>query len=71
MIAFGVVVGFLLPALLDGKPAIPVALVAGAVILYAVPLSGARGLTQDQFGFARHPCPPWCSPRFSPTSALN
>ncbi len=36
VIAFGVVVGFLLPALLDGKPAIPVALVAGAVILYAV-----------------------------------
>ncbi|WP_424808293.1 YibE/F family protein [Rhodococcus sp. 27YEA15] len=36
VIAFGVVVGFLLPALLDGKPAIPVALVSGAVILYAV-----------------------------------
>lgn len=35
-IAFLVVVSFLLPALLDGKPAIPVALVAGAVILYAV-----------------------------------
>ncbi|WP_336086166.1 YibE/F family protein [Nocardia sp. SSK8] len=34
--AFGVVVMFLLPALLDGKPAIPVALVAGALILYVV-----------------------------------
>ncbi|QIS16416.1 YibE/F family protein [Nocardia arthritidis] len=34
--AFLVLVVFLLPALLDGKPAIPVALVAGAVILYAV-----------------------------------
>ncbi|MQY30980.1 hypothetical protein NRB56_65860 [Nocardia sp. RB56] len=35
-IAFGVLVLFLLPALLDGKPAVPVALIAGAVILYAV-----------------------------------
>ncbi|TQF69221.1 YibE/F family protein [Rhodococcus spelaei] len=35
-VAFGVLVGFMLPALLDGKPAIPVALVGGAVILYAV-----------------------------------
>ncbi|TSE00501.1 YibE/F family protein [Skermania sp. ID1734] len=34
--AFVVVVVFLLPALLDGKPAIPVAMVAGALILYAV-----------------------------------
>lgn len=34
--AFGVLVMFLLPALLDGKPAIPVALVAGSLILYAV-----------------------------------
>ncbi|WP_433660373.1 YibE/F family protein [Nocardia sp. CA-128927] len=34
--AFAVLVMFLLPALLDGKPAIPVALVAGALILYAV-----------------------------------
>ncbi|MFE3545248.1 YibE/F family protein [Nocardia sp. NPDC059177] len=34
--AFGVVVIFLLPALLDGKPAIPVALVSGALILYVV-----------------------------------
>ncbi|KAA0018928.1 YibE/F family protein [Antrihabitans cavernicola] len=34
--AFAVLVTFLLPALLDGKPAIPVAMVAGAVILYAV-----------------------------------
>lgn len=34
--AFGVLVVFLLPALLDGKPAIPVALVAGSLILYAV-----------------------------------
>ncbi len=34
--AFGVLVIFLLPALLDGKPAIPVALVAGSLILYAV-----------------------------------
>lgn len=35
-VAFGVLVGFMLPALLDGKPAIPVALVGGSVILYAV-----------------------------------
>lgn len=34
--AFGVVVVFLLPALLDSKPAIPVALVSGALILYVV-----------------------------------
>ncbi len=34
--AFGVLVIFLLPALLDGKPAIPVALVSGSLILYAV-----------------------------------
>ncbi|MFC9662955.1 YibE/F family protein [Nocardia sp. NPDC127606] len=34
--AFGVVVMFLLPALLDGKSAIPVALVSGALILYVV-----------------------------------
>ncbi len=34
--AFAVLVMFMLPALLDGKPAIPVALVAGALILYAV-----------------------------------
>ncbi|MFN3542961.1 MAG: YibE/F family protein, partial [Rhodococcus sp. (in: high G+C Gram-positive bacteria)] len=36
LIAFAVLVVFMLPALLDGAPAIPVALVAGAVILYAV-----------------------------------
>ncbi|MFG1782655.1 YibE/F family protein [Rhodococcus oryzae] len=36
LVAFGVLVGFMLPALLDGKPAIPVALVGGAAILYAV-----------------------------------
>ncbi|MGW0246058.1 YibE/F family protein [Nocardia goodfellowii] len=36
VIAFAVLVGFMLPALLDGKPAIPVALVAGSAILYAV-----------------------------------
>ncbi|MFE3290580.1 YibE/F family protein [Rhodococcus sp. NPDC059234] len=36
LVAFGVLVGFMLPALLDGKPAIPVALVGGSVILYAV-----------------------------------
>lgn len=36
VVSFGVLVGFMLPALLDGKPAIPVALVSGAVILYAV-----------------------------------
>ncbi len=41
--AFGVVVIFLLPALLDGKPAIPVALVSGALILYVV-LYLAHGL---------------------------
>ncbi|QBJ95973.1 YibE/F family protein [Rhodococcus sp. ABRD24] len=35
-IAFGVLVVFTLPALLDGKPAMPVALVSGAAILYAV-----------------------------------
>ncbi|MEU7630306.1 YibE/F family protein [Nocardia sp. NPDC049220] len=34
--AFAVLVLFMLPALLDSKPAIPVALVAGALILYAV-----------------------------------
>ncbi|MBO0853544.1 MAG: YibE/F family protein, partial [Nocardia sp.] len=34
--AFAVLVMFLLPALLDGKPALPSALVAGALILYAV-----------------------------------
>ncbi|MEU2258605.1 YibE/F family protein [Nocardia xishanensis] len=34
--AFAVLVAFLLPALLDGKPAIPVALVSGSLILYAV-----------------------------------
>ncbi|MFH5207431.1 YibE/F family protein [Antrihabitans sp. NCIMB 15449] len=43
MFAFAVLVIFLLPALLDGKPAIPVALVAGALILYAV-LYLAHGL---------------------------
>lgn len=36
IVAFGVLVGFMLPALLDGAPAIPVALVSGAVILYGV-----------------------------------
>jgi uncharacterized membrane protein len=36
MVAFGVLVVFLLPALRDGAPAIPVALVASAAILYAV-----------------------------------
>lgn len=36
IIAFAVLVGFMLPALLDGAPAIPVALVAGSIILYAV-----------------------------------
>ncbi|MBJ8348674.1 YibE/F family protein [Antrihabitans sp. YC2-6] len=41
--AFAVLVGFLLPALLDGKPAIPVAMVAGSLILYAV-LYLAHGL---------------------------
>lgn len=41
--AFAVLVLFLLPALLDGKPAIPVALVAGSLILYAV-LYLAHGL---------------------------
>lgn len=35
-VAFGVLVVFMLPALLDGKPAIPVALVGGSIILYAV-----------------------------------
>ncbi|MEE2034872.1 YibE/F family protein [Rhodococcus chondri] len=35
-VAFGVLVIFMLPALLDGKPAVPVALVGGALILYAV-----------------------------------
>ncbi len=36
VVAFGVLVVFMLPALRDGTPAIPVALVASAVILYAV-----------------------------------
>lgn len=35
-IAFGVLVVFLLPALRDGAPAVPVAVVASAAILYAV-----------------------------------
>ncbi len=35
-VAFAVLVMFMLPALLDGKPAVPVALVGGALILYAV-----------------------------------
>ena len=36
VVAFLVLVGFLLPALRDGAPAVPVALVAAAAILYAV-----------------------------------
>jgi uncharacterized membrane protein len=36
VIAFGVLVVFLLPALRDGAPTVPVALVASAAILYAV-----------------------------------
>ncbi|OBK72005.1 YibE/F family protein [Mycobacterium sp. 1274761.0] len=36
LVAFTVLVVFMLPALRDGSPAIPVALVASAVILYAV-----------------------------------
>ncbi len=36
VIAFGVLVVFLLPALRDGGPAVPVSLVASAAILYAV-----------------------------------
>lgn len=36
IIAFAVLVIFMLPALLDGAPAIPVALVAGSIILYTV-----------------------------------
>lgn len=36
VVAFGVLVVFLLPALRDGSPAVPVALVASAAILYAV-----------------------------------
>ncbi|MGE0216745.1 YibE/F family protein [Mycolicibacterium sp.] len=36
VVAFGVLVVFLLPALRDGAPAVPVALVASAAILYAV-----------------------------------
>nr|WP_296773675.1 YibE/F family protein [Rhodococcus sp. (in: high G+C Gram-positive bacteria)] len=36
VVAFAVLVVFMLPALLDGSSAIPVALVAGAIILYAV-----------------------------------
>ncbi len=35
-VAFGILVVFLLPALRDGAPAVPVALVASAAILYAV-----------------------------------
>ncbi|GGC62141.1 YibE/F family protein [Hoyosella rhizosphaerae] len=35
VLAFTILVVFLLPALLDGKPAVPVALVGGALILYA------------------------------------
>jgi len=36
VVAFGVLVMFLLPALRDGAPAVPVAVVASAAILYAV-----------------------------------
>jgi uncharacterized membrane protein len=36
VVAFGVLVGFLLPALRDGASAVPVALVASAAILYVV-----------------------------------
>lgn len=36
LVAFGVLVVFLLPALRDGAPAVPVALVASAAILYVV-----------------------------------
>lgn len=36
VVAFGVLVVFCLPALRDGAPAVPVALVASAAILYAV-----------------------------------
>ena len=36
VVAFGVLVVFLLPALQDGAPAVPVSLVASAIILYAV-----------------------------------
>ncbi len=36
VVAFGVLVVFMLPAFLDGKPAIPVALVSGSLILFAV-----------------------------------
>ncbi|MCV7194228.1 YibE/F family protein [Mycolicibacterium brumae] len=36
VVAFGVLVVFLLPALRDGAPAVPVALIASAAILYAV-----------------------------------
>lgn len=36
LVAFGVLVAFLLPALRDGAPAVPVALIASAAILYAV-----------------------------------
>ena len=36
LVAFVVLVVFLLPALLDGKPAVPVAVVASAAILFAV-----------------------------------
>ncbi|MEE2060300.1 YibE/F family protein [Rhodococcus artemisiae] len=35
-VAFGVLVLFMLPALLDGQPAVPVALVGGSLILFAV-----------------------------------
>ncbi len=35
-VAFGVLIVFTLPAVLDGRPAVPVALVTGSVILYAV-----------------------------------
>lgn len=35
-LAFGVIVVFILPALLDDKPPVPVALVGGSLILYAV-----------------------------------
>lgn len=43
VVAFAVVVLFMLPALLDGKPALPVAVVSGVAILYVV-LYLAHGL---------------------------
>ena len=76
VVAFVVLVVFMLPALRDGAPAVPVALVASAAILFCGDLSGARGEPAHQRGTAgnadrdvagRRDCPgPQSNSRISP-----